>query len=64
LFGRRIKTADDPVIFTELLRAVADEALTPDDACREYHGRLTAAGITPSRSLEDDLAIETPELIG
>ncbi len=64
LFGRRIKDADDPLLFTELLRAVADEALSPDDACKEYHGRLLAAGITPSRSLDDDLVLHTPELIG
>lgn len=62
LFGRRIKVADDPLIFTELLRAVADEGIAPDAATREYHGRLAAAGIAPSRSLEDDLVITTPEL--
>ncbi|MEM7272513.1 MAG: hypothetical protein AAF547_05485 [Actinomycetota bacterium] len=64
LFGRRIKVADDPVIFTELLRVVADGHLAPADACREYHGRLADAGITPSRSLEDDLVVHTPELAG
>ena len=64
LFGRRIKVADDPLIFTELLRAVADGHLGPQGACREYHGRLAAAGITPSRSLTDDLVIHTPELRG
>ncbi|WP_420438014.1 hypothetical protein [Candidatus Poriferisodalis sp.] len=64
LFGRRIKVADSPILFCELLRRVADDELSPEDATREYHGRLTAAGITPSRSLEDDLMIETPELLG
>ncbi len=63
LFGRRIKSADDPLAFTELLRAVADDKLEPEEATREYHGRLAAAGITPSRSLEDDLVIHTPELL-
>lgn len=63
LFGRRIKGADDPVLFTELLRAVADDHLEPADACREYHDRLAAAGITPTRSLEDDLVVNTPELL-
>ena len=63
LFGRRIKTADDPLAFTELLRAVADGALEPVEATREYHGRLAAAGITPARTLEDDLAVHTPELL-
>lgn len=63
LFGRRIKAADDPLAFTELLRAVADDKLEPEEATREYHGRLAAAAITPSRSLEDDLVIHTPELL-
>ena len=64
LFGRRIKVADDPILFTELLRRVADDGMDPREACREYHGRLAAAGITPSRSLEDDLVVQTPELLG
>jgi len=64
LFGRRIKVADDPVLFTKYLRQVADDGLSPEDATRGYHGALTDAGITPSRSLEDDLVIETPELLG
>ena len=62
LFGRRIKVADDPVIFTGLLRSVAIGALEPEAATREYHGRLQAAGITPSRTLDDDLVVTTPEL--
>lgn len=63
LFGRRIKGAENPLILCELLRAVADDAIEPDAACREYHGRITAAGITPMRSLEDDLVLHTPELL-
>lgn len=63
LFGRRIKDADDPAIFTAMLRAVADNELHPEAACREYHGRLAAAGVTPSRSLDDDLVVSanTPQ---
>jgi hypothetical protein len=63
LFGRRIKVADDPILFTKMLRLVANGDLSPEDATREYHGGLAAAGITPSRTLEDDLVIETPELL-
>lgn len=63
LFGRRIKGADSPILLTELLRAVADDQIKPEEACREYHGRLAADGITPSRSLEDDLVLHTPELL-
>ena len=62
LFGRRIKGAEDPVVLCELLRAVADDQIEPEQACREYHGRLAGAGVTPVRSLEDDLVLHTPEL--
>ncbi len=62
LFGRRIKVADDPILFTKMLRLVADGQLSPDDATREYHAGLVNAGIAPSRTLEEDLVIETPEL--
>ena len=41
---------------------MADGQLSPEEACRHYHGRLAAAGITPSRALEDDLVVHTPEL--
>ncbi len=62
LFGRRIKVADDPILFVKMLRLVANGELKPEEATREYHGALTAAGITPSRTLDEDLVIETPEL--
>ncbi len=63
LFGRRIKVADDPILFTKMLRLVANGDLTPEDATREYHGGLANAGIAPTRTLEQDLVIETPELL-
>lgn len=63
LFGRRIKVADDPVLFTKMLRHVANGDLSPEDATREYHGGLASTGITPSRTLDEDLVIETPELV-
>lgn len=63
LFGRRIKVADHPVLFTKMLRLVANGDLSPDDATREYHGLLASAGITPSRTLDEDLVVETPELL-
>lgn len=63
LFGRRIKVVDDPQIFTELLREVSDADLAPEEATRAYHSRLQAAGVTPSRSLDEDLVVHTPELL-
>ncbi len=57
LFGRKINLADDPLSMVRMMRAVADGALTSEQAVREYHGGLADAGITPTRPLEDDLEI-------
>ncbi|PZX12381.1 hypothetical protein LX81_03639 [Palleronia aestuarii] len=57
LFGRKINLADDPLTIVKMMRAVADGALTSEQAVREYHGKLSDAGITPTRPLEDDLQI-------
>lgn len=62
LFGRRIKDAEDPLAFTELLRAVADELIEPEEAVKAYHGALQSAGIQPKRSLADDMVIQTAAL--
>ena len=56
LFGRKINAAEHQTTFVRLLRAVADGGLAADDAVKAYHGELTKLGITPHRSLEDDLA--------
>ncbi len=57
LFGRKINNAEDQLAFVEILRALADGNTLPEQAVREYHGRLQAAGIPAHRSLEDDLAL-------
>ncbi|MBX3011781.1 MAG: hypothetical protein KF832_09765 [Caldilineaceae bacterium] len=62
LFGRRIKDAADPLAFTEFLRAVADEELTPEEGVKAYHGALQAAGIPSKRSLQEDMVLQTPTL--
>jgi len=62
LFGRRIQTTEDPVSFVRMLREVADDNLDPKEAVRAYHGALQASGLTPRRTLEDDLLVVTPEL--
>lgn len=55
LFGRKINNAEDQLAFVRNLRRVADDDLTPPEAVRAYHDELQSAGITPIRSLEDDL---------
>ena len=36
---------------------VADGNILPEQAVRDYHGRLQEANITPHRSLADDLQL-------
>ena len=62
LFGRRIQTTEDPLSFARLLREVADGNIAPEEAVKAYHGALQASGIAPRRSLEEDMAVVTPEL--
>jgi len=56
LFGRKINAAEHQLSFVKLLRAVADSELTADEGVRAYHGELATLGISPTRSLEADLA--------
>ena len=55
LYGRKINNAEDQLTFIEHLRAVADDQLEPAEAVKSYHGALQRAGISPRRSLADDL---------
>lgn len=63
LFGRRIKNAEHPLSFVRMLRAVADEALAPEEAVRAYRGDLERLGIPPRRSLEEDMQLYSPGLL-
>lgn len=57
LFGRKINNAEDQLLMIELLRCVADDELSDEEATKAYHGGLQERGIKPLRSLEDDLEI-------
>lgn len=57
LFGRKINNSEHQLEFVTVLRALADGHLAPDEAVRDYHGRLESAGVRPQRSLEDDLVL-------
>lgn len=63
LFGRKINNAEDQLAFVEILRALADGNILPEQAVRDYHGRLQATSITPHRSLEDDLQLTQLEVV-
>ena len=56
LFGRKINDAENQLSFVKYLRAVGDDELVPAEAVRAYHGDLQSLGITPYRTLEEDLA--------
>lgn len=57
LYGRKIKEAEDPFAFIRHLRLIVDEALSPAEAVRSYHGELQKQKIPPKRSLEADLQL-------
>lgn len=57
LYGRKINTAEHPLAFIELLRRIAEHAISPEEAVRAYHGVMQASGIAPLRKLEDDLQL-------
>lgn len=57
LFGRKINLAEAPLSLIVLMRHVADGALATDEAVRAYHGELQKLGLTPARSLTEDISI-------
>ncbi|MCB8878470.1 hypothetical protein ASILVAE211_25060 [Acidisoma silvae] len=57
LFGRKINLAEDPLTLIGLMRDVVEQRVTPKDAVRAYHDKLSARGIVPARSLETDLTV-------
>ena len=65
LFGRKINLSEDPLAFIEFLRRITDGEISPKEAVQAYHGRLQSAGITPMRSLQDDLVLTSgyPKLL-
>lgn len=57
LFGRKINLSEHPLTFIRYLRAIVEEAITPEEAVRAYHGELQKLGLRPARSLTDDLQL-------
>lgn len=57
LFGRKINNAEHQLLFLRTMRAVADGLIDAAEAVRSYHGELQKAGISPHRSLADDLVL-------
>jgi len=63
LFGRKINLAESPLDIVRLMRAVADGALTPLEAVKDYHAALQKQGLKPARPLAADSAITESVLL-
>ena len=63
LFGRKIYFAEDSVEIVRSMRRVVEGALSPVEAVKAYHNHLQKTGLTPTRSLEDDLQVTDPTLL-
>ena len=63
LFGRKINLAESPLDMVRLMRAVADGALTPLEAVKDYHAALQKKGLKAGRGLAADSAITEPVLL-
>lgn len=59
LFGRKINSAECQLAFVEFLRLIAENAISPEEAVRAYHGVLAGLKIKPLRTLADDLTLQT-----
>jgi hypothetical protein len=57
LYGRKINNAEHQLAFIEMLRLIAEDRITPEEAVRAYHGILDHVKIKPNRTLADDLVI-------
>ena len=55
LFGRKINLSEQPLMFIEFLRRIADGEIGPVEAVKAYHAALAREGIKPQRSLREDL---------
>jgi hypothetical protein len=62
LFGRKINLAESPLDIVRLMRAVADGALSPLEAVKDYHAGLHKQGLEPTREIAVDSAITEPVL--
>ena len=57
LFGRKINLAESPLDIVRLMRAIADGAMTPLEAVKDYHAALQKLGLKPTREITVDSAI-------
>lgn len=63
LFGRKINLSEAPLELVRLLRETIEQRASPELAVRLYHEHLAELGISPHRSLSEDLEITDPVLM-
>ena len=63
LFGRKILFSEDPEQTLRMMRAVVEREVSTEEAVKAFHAHLAERGITPKRSLEDDLEVTEPTLM-
>jgi hypothetical protein len=57
LFGRKIYGSESSVLMLTAMRRVIEERISSEEGVKAYHADLARAGITPFRSLADDLVV-------
>lgn len=57
LFGRKINSAEDQLVFVQFLRWIADGEISPEEAVKAYHGALQGLGVRPHRPLDEDMKL-------
>jgi hypothetical protein len=62
LYGRKIKESEHPLTMVRYLRALADDAITAEEAVKAYHGDLQKLGIKPKRDLKADMELTSTEM--
>jgi hypothetical protein len=62
LFGRKIQRSESQLDLVRHMRLVVRGELSPAEGVASYHDALGAAGLSPHRSLEEDLEITEPVL--
>jgi len=57
LFGRKINLSEQPLVFIEFLRQIADGEIGPVEAVKAYHAALDRLALKPHRHLRADLQL-------
>jgi hypothetical protein len=59
LYGRKINNAENQLAFIQFLRLIVDGVIGPVEAVKAYHAVLGKLGISPKRTLQEDLTLQS-----